>query len=553
MNTESDNKYVWLTQDSRQFLTDYLSPGQSVDERVDVICNRAEEILKYPGYAAELKECIQKGWISLSSPIWTNFGTDRGLPISCFGTNVEDDTADILHAHAEIGMMSKHGGGTSLFAGKIRPRGSPIKNGRNGLTSGAVHFLQMFDKEIEIISQGSTRRGQCAAYLPIDHGDIEEFLKIKTKGNAIQNLSTGVCVSDDWMNAMIGGDRDKQRIWGKVLASRAEVGYPYIFFTDNANKYAADVYHDLGLTITHSNLCTEIMEPDTDVWSFVCDLGSMVVNKFREWKNKGAVRVLVYLLDAVMTEFIEKARGIPFFERAVKFAEENRAIGIGQMGWHYLLMSEGIPFESMQAKYLNSLVAETIYSQARQASHEMFIEYSGPKMLWPYCRRHATLIAIAPTKSSSFIMGSCEGVEPIKSNHVIKDLQKGKYTVKNPYLIPVLQKYGKDDPETWRSINKNHGSVQHLSFLTNHEMAVFRTFGEISQREVVIQAAQRQRFIDQGQSINLWIHKDVPAKEVNALMIEAWRMGLKSLYYQIGQNSSQEFTRSINACVSCEG
>jgi ribonucleoside-diphosphate reductase alpha chain len=553
------NTYRWLTDLSQQFLDrDYLVDGQTVDQRVTEICEAAERYLNKPGFAAKFKEYFKKGWYSFSTPIWTNFGNDRGLPISCFGSYIDDTMESIVGTWAEVSMMTKHGGGTSAYFGKLRGRGSKIR--KNGESSGSVHFSQAFDMLINIISQGKTRRGNFAGYWPIDHPDVLEALQIRTEGFPVQDLSYGVCVPDYWMEEMIGdgtatgGDNAKRRIWAKVLEARANVGFPYIMFTDTVNRNTVDCYKDRGILIHHSNLCSEIMLPNGIDESFVCDLSSMNDLYFEEWKDTDAVELLVYFLDAVMTEFIQKASKIDYMHRTVKFAERHRALGIGQIGWHSYLQSKMIPFESMEAKLLNTRIAKTIKDQAYAASAKAAREYGEPDACKGYGRRNTTLIAIAPTKSSAFIMGQAsECIEPNRTNYFIKDLQKGKYTVKNQYLEQLLRAKGCDTPELWDSILKRGGSVQHLDVLDDHEKNVFKTFGEISQKEVIIQAAQRQKYIDQSQSLNLMIHPSIPTKDVNALMIEAWRLGIKSLYYQYSVNAAQAFSRNILSCASCEG
>lgn len=544
--------YRWLNDLSQHFLDrDYLLPGQSVDSRVNVIANTAENILHKPGFAAKFKEYFKQGWYSLSTPIWANFGSERGLPISCFGSHIEDSMASIAYTWAEVCMMTKYGGGTSAYFGDLRHRGADIRD--NGKSSGAVHFMQPFDTLSNVISQGRTRRGSFAAYLPSDHPDIHEFLTLRHEGSPIQDLSFGVCISDPWMMEMIGGDTNKREIWAKILESRANVGYPYIFFPDNANRGTVDVYKDLNKKITHSNLCTEIMLPDDFEESFVCDLSSMNILYFEEWRYTDAVEVLTYFLDAVMTEFIRKAKEISFFKRAVRFAERHRALGIGQLGWHSYLQSNMIPWESMEAKFKNIEVAKTIKDAAYKASAKMAQEYGEPELLKGYGRRNTTLLAIAPTKSSAFILGQVsEGIEPHKTNYYIKDLQKGKFTIKNTQLESLLEKRNLDTPSTWDSILKNGGSVQHLDCLTMEEKNVFKTFAEISPKEIIIQAAQRQKYIDQGQSLNLMIHPSIPVRDVNELMIEGWRLNIKSYYYQMSVNAAQAFSRNILQCASCE-
>lgn len=545
--------YVWLTDLSRQFLQkDYLLPGESVEERIWQGCETAENILGIKGFAEQFNEYMKRGWYSWSSPVWANFGRNRGLPISCFGSYIEDTMDSILHTQAEVGMMTKYGGGTSAYFGKLRSRGSLISD--NGVSSGPVHFMQLFDTSMTIISQGAVRRGNFAAYIDIDHPDIMEFLSIKSEGHPIQHISFGITVGDAWMKDMIAGDSSKRKIWAKVLESRSNVGYPYIVFIDNVNKNRVDVYEDKDLRVSHSNLCSEIMLPDGPDESFVCDLGSMNILYFDEWKDTNAVELFIYFLDAVMTEFIDKAKNIPFMERAVYFAVRHRALGLGWLGWHRYLQSKMIPFESMEAKMMNVKVAKTIHNQAYMASGKLAAIFGEPELLKGYGRRNTTLMAIAPTKSSAFILGqNSEAIEPDQANYFIKDLAKGKHTFKNPYLVKLLQDKNKDDEVVWQSILKRGGSVQHLDFLSQHEKDVFKTFAEISQKEVIIQAAQRQKYIDQGQSLNLMIHPSVPIKDVNKLYIEAWEMGVKALYYQKGVNAAQEFSRNILQCKSCEG
>lgn len=544
--------YRWLNDYTQQFLeADYLLPNQSVQQRVAVVGNTAERILKLAGFAAKFEDYFAKGWFSLSTPVWTNFGTDRGLPISCYGSYMDDDSASILRTEAEVGMMTKQGGGTAAYFGNLRGRGASIRN--NGTSSGSAHFAQSFESKISVWSQGATRRGNFAGYWPIDHPDIMEVLSFRTEGSPIQDIYYGVCISDKWMQAMVDGDSDKRTVWAKVLQSRANTGVPYLIFTDNANANTADCYSDQGLRIYHSQLCTEVFLPTKSDWSFVCCLASMNILYYEEWKGTDCVEVVTYLLDAVMEEFIRKASSIPFMERAVAFAKANRALGIGWMGWHSYLQSKRIPFESMEAKAENIKVAKLIRKQAYAASAKLATEYGEPKVCKGYGRRNATLLAIAPTKSSSFILGQVsEGIEPHRSNYYIRDLQKGKFTIRNAELESLLEGKGKNTPEVWESILKLAGSVQHLKCLTANEKAVFKTFAEISPMEVVQQAAQRQKYIDQGQSLNLLIDPKTPVKDVNALIIGGWKLGIKSFYYQISVNAAQQLSRSILACSGCE-
>jgi len=542
----------WLNDDSRMFLErGYLQPGQTAEQRIREIAETAEDILGIDGFADKFEGYMHKGYISLSSPVWSNFGTDRGLPISCNNSYFEDTTESILLKTAEIGMQTKFGAGTSAYLGALRHRGAPIRVG--GASFGPVHFMEMLETTTNIISQSTVRRGSCAVYLPVDHPDIYEFLDAREQGHPIQHLSLGVCIPDSFMKAMIAGDAEKRKLWMRILQKRFETGYPYIFWTDTVNNGAPEVYRNFGMKIHSSNLCSEIALASSADESFVCNLASMNLLHFDEWKNTDACQTLVYFLDAVMTEYIEKTDEIELMQTARNFAMRQRAIGIGSLGWHSYLQSKMIPFESMQAKLLNTSIHSFIASDTLAASQRMAREYGEPQLLQRYGRRHVTLMSIAPTTSSSFILGQVSpSIEPLDSNYFVKDLQKGKFTYRNPYLQAVLAQHGKDDDDTWKSILLKGGSVQHLAFLTQNERDVFKTFGEISQHEIIVQAAGRQNFIDQSQSLNLKIHPETPLRDVNQLMISAWELGVKTLYYQRSTNPAQEYVRNLLSCSSCE-
>jgi ribonucleoside-diphosphate reductase alpha chain len=545
--------FYWLNEESRRFLSrDYLLPGVSAEQRIRQIADYAEGILGIGGFGDKFYDYIARGWYSLATPVWTNFGLRRGLPISCYGSYIGDDSASILFTASEVGMMTKLGGGTSAYFGKLRPRGAPIRD--NGYSNGSFSFAKLFDRMIEVFSQGSTRRGQCAAYIDIEHPDIEEWLWIQREGCDIQLLYWGVCVGNDWLQQMRDGDADKRRLWAKVLEARSEVGIPYIFFKDNANNGAPEVYKRLGKRIYASNLCTEIMLPASVDESFVCCLSSMNLLHYDEWKDTDAVETMVFFLDAVMEDFIRRVEGIPFMHRAYNFAMRHRALGLGVLGWHSLLQSKRIPIESMDAYRLNVEVFRTIYDRAYNASADLARRFGEPEYLKGTGRRNATLLAIAPTKSSSFILGQVSpSIEPFMSNYHVKDLAKVKTTFKNPYLQQVLRERGKDTDEVWQSIAAHDGSVQHLDFLSDEERDTFKTFSEISQMTLVQQAAQRQAYIDQGQSLNLMIHPETPVRDINLLVLRAAELGVKSLYYQYSVNAAQEFNRELLlSCRVCE-
>jgi ribonucleoside-diphosphate reductase alpha chain len=545
----------WLNENSRKFLAKgYLMDGISAEDRIREIANLAEKHLGKPGFADKFYDYMSRGFYSLATPIWANYGHSRGLPISCFGSYIADDMSRILFTHAEVGMMTKYGGGTSAYFGDLRPRGAVIKG--NGHSSGSVHFMELFDGLINIVSQGTVRRGHCAPYLPIEHGDIEEFLNIGKEGHPIQESTYAVTVGDKWLEEMIAGDEEKRKIWAKIIQRRTEIGYPYILFSDTVNNNTVDVYKDKGMRIHGSNLCSEICLPTNDELAFVCCLSSINLRHYNEWKDTDAVETLAMFLDTVIGEFIDRLESLRdsddkqkqsafyFMQRAHKFAKEHRALGLGVLGWHTFLQESNIAMESPEASRLNEEIFKLIKERAYKASEMMAKDYGEPEVLKGYGRRNTTLLAIAPTTSSAFILGQVsQGIEPLMSNAFVKDVDKMKVTIKNPTLDALLTAKGKNTTEVWNSIRDNDGSVQHLDFLTDHEKNVFRTFSEINQKVIIDQAAARQRYIDQAQSLNIMIDPNISAKELNALYLYAWQSGVKTLYYQHSMNAAQQFGR----------
>ncbi|HTO38008.1 MAG TPA: ribonucleoside-diphosphate reductase subunit alpha [Brumimicrobium sp.] len=547
------NRLWWLNDESEQILNrGYLLKGETVKGAIERVATAASKRLYKPELKESFIELIENGWMSLSSPIWANMGTERGLPISCFNVHVADYIEGITHKLGEVIMQTKIGGGTSGYFGELRGRGSAVTD--NGQSSGAVSFMKLFDTAMDTISQGGVRRGAFAAYLDIDHPDIMEFLKIKDIGSPLQNLFYGVCVPDYWMHEMIDGDMEKREIWARVLESRQQKGLPYIFFTDNVNINKPQVYKDKNMSINSSNLCSEIMLPSNFDESFICCLSSMNLELYDEWKDTNAVQLAIYFLDAVLQEFIAKTEGNYYLESANRFAKRHRAIGLGAMGWHSYLQKQMIPFEGLEAKQLTNIIFKHIRSEAEIASKELAEIYGEPEVLKDYGMRNTTLLAIAPTTSSSAILGQTSpGIEPFSSNYYKAGLAKGNFMRKNKYLKELLIEKNMDNEETWRSIMLNQGSVQHLNELTDHEKSVFKTFKEISQLEIIQQASIRQKHIDQAQSLNLNIPSNLSVKDVNKLMIEAWKLGIKTLYYQRSQSAGKDFVvQNLVTCVSCE-
>lgn len=550
-------KYWWLTDESKQMLErGYLLPNQTVDEKLNSICKYAASFYKdEEGLKEKFLELFERGWCSLSSPIWANFGEDRGLPISCFNTYIPDSMDGIYGALHEVAMETKLGGGTSGYF-KLRSIGSPIKGG--GISSGLMSFVELFDTTTKVVSQAGVRRGAFAAYVDIEHPEIEKFLTVKDKQSSLQSINTGICVSDEWMKLMEDGDKEKREIWAKILKSRREKGIPYLFFSDTVNKNKPQIYKDTNSIINASNLCNEIYLPTSETESFVCCLLSMNLFTYDEWENTDAVKLAVMFLDAVMSDFIKKVKDIPSMYKTYNFAKRHRALGLGVMGWHSLLQQKMIPFESFEAQQLNTSIFKYLKENSYKASIEIGDKYGYAPIFdevetSDIKRRNTTLLALAPTTSSSSILGQVSpSVEPYASNYFVVGLAKGSFTRKNLQLENLLINKNKNTEDVWKSIIQNQGSVQHLDFLTDREKEVFKTFQEISPFTIIQQASARQYFIDQGQSINLKIPNAMSIRDVNKVHMEAWKLGLKGLYYQRGTSVAKEAVLSMMECKSCE-
>lgn len=551
-------KYDWANDDTRKFMSrGYLMDGETIEERVSGIAISFEQNLLNMGLDYEkantlgqsLYDTIANGWVSLSSPVWANYGRERGLPISCNGSYIPDSIEGMKLKDAEIAVMTKHGSGTSAYLGDIRPRGTPVSAG--GYADGVSLPAGMHEATIGLISQGNVRRGNIADYYPIEGEDFWEFMGFREEGSPIQNISLGVTVTDAFMQSVIKRDQDAMKRWAAVLKKRFETGYPYIVFIDTVNKEKPECYKDMP--IYASNLCAEIALPSSVDESFVCCLSSVNLDRYDEWKDTDTVEVMIYFLDTVIEEYIRKTDGMMFMEAPRRFAIRHRALGLGTLGYHSYLQRNSIAWESDDAGRFNGDVHNLIRERANKASKQLAEWFGEPEVCKGTGRRNTTLMAIAPTTSSSFILGQVSpSIEPLASNYFTKDLAKGAFTYRNPELAKVLDKYGRNNEETWLNILDRGGSVQHLDFLSQHEREVFKTFSEIAPIQVITQAAIRQPYIDQSQSLNLMIHPDAPLKEVNELIILAWQIGVKSLYYQRGTNPAQEAVKNIMACSACE-
>lgn len=562
-------QYDWINAESRAYLNDgekgYLLPGETPEERFEKIADTIQEQLpNTPEFKEKFLSFLSRGYYALSTPFITSIGRKSSLPFSCSNQYIGDSLGEIAFAKGESSIMTKIGMGCSGYM-DLRPKGAKITN--SSIPSpGSLYFAEGFNQIIKEVNQG-VRRGYMALYWDAQHGDIMETLDIQRDNHPIDKLNYGVCLSNDFMEKAKNDPDSKEReTLFKIHESRFMTGLPYIFFTDNVNNKRPDVYRDNDLKINSSNLCTEILEVSNQKYSFVCDIAAMNATKLEEEDFSEAVMYLTFALDGLHTIFqdtLESWRDSElredrykwfFLEKAYNSSRDFRDIGVGCTGYHTLLQQKGIAFESMEAKYINSRLFKTIQEATLMASEELADVYGEPPMLQGYGRRNCLLNAVAPNTSSAFILNQVsQGIEPIWSNYYIKDIAGGKHPIKNRELEKVLDTLGKNTREVWMSISANDGSVQHLDFLTEEQKNVFKTFQEISPAEIIVQAAQRQQFIDQGQSTNLMINQEVGYKQVNELLYMAWEMGIKTLYYQHGTNAAQQLKRSLTECDSCSG
>lgn len=503
-------------------------------------------------------DVMWNNWLCPASPILSNMGTDRGLPISCNSIHVGDSVDSIFGKSHELAMLSKNGAGVGIYLGDVRGRGAVIRG--NGKSEGIIPWAKVYDTTTVSVSQGSTRRGASAVYLPMEHSDIEEFINIRRPTGDVNrrclNLHHGVCITDEWMKEMLDGDQHKRLLWQEILKARVETGEPYLFFSDNVNKQNPECYVKNGLKVKTSNICTEIFLYTDPNHSFVCCLSSLNLVKWDEWKNTDTPQVAVRFLDAVLEEYIQKASMIPGLEASVASAIKGRAIGIGVLGWHSLLQKNMTPFDSFDAMMLNAEIFRTIRTNAESESRKIAEELGEPEWCMGVGVRNTHLMAVAPTVSNSTISGGhSAGIEPIAANIFSKKSAKGTFIIKNRFLEQLLKDMDKDTADVWKSINEQNGSVQHLKFLTDDQKAVFLTAREINQYAIVKQAAQRQKWIDQGQSINLFFGANSDPKYIHGVHIEAWKSGLKSLYYfrTEGVIRGDLASRSKEECAACEG
>jgi ribonucleoside-diphosphate reductase alpha chain len=560
----------------------YLQAGEKPKDAYWRVATAVAKRLDKPQLATKFFDYIWKGWLCLATPVLSNTGTDRGLPISCFGIDVGDSIYEIGSKNLELMLLAKHGGGVGIGINMIRPAGSKITG--NGTSDGIVPFAKIYDSTILATNQGSVRRGAASVNIKIEHKDFEDFLEIREpKGDVNRqslNLHQCVVVSDRFMKKLEEGDSESRRKWGKLLQKRKATGEPYIMYKGNVNKANPEMYKKNGLKVHMTNICSEIVLHTDEQHSFVCCLSSLNLAKYDEWKDTDLVYTSTIFLDGVLEEFLQRAKNMKGFENSVRSAERGRALGLGVLGWHTYLQQKGLPFEGLQAQFETRKIFSQLKIESERASRDLANEYGEP--LW--CKesgfRNTHLRAVAPTVSNSKLSGNVSsGIEPWAANVFTEQTSKGTFIRKNPELKKVLKKIGFDTKETWDKILADGGSVMGLDLLDawcyldgklvecnevteeSHKgkctsvKDVFKTFKEINQLDLVRQAGVRQQYIDQAVSLNLAFPAVADPKWVNQVHLEAWKQGVKTLYYMRTESvlRGDIAQQAMNPdCVSCE-
>ena len=558
----------------------YLLDGEKPKDAYWRVATTVARRLGKPSMATKFFDYIWKGWLNLATPVLSNTGTDRGLPISCFGIDVADSIQDIGTKNLEMMLLAKHGGGVGVGLNMIRPAGSNIT--QNGTSDGVVPFAKIYDSTILATNQGSVRRGAASVNLNIEHEDFDEWIEIREpKGDVNRqclNLHQCVVVGDKFMRRLEDGDSEARRRWGKVLQKRKATGEPYVMYKGNVNKQNPPMYKDNGLKVFMTNICSEITLHTDESHSFVCCLSSLNLSKYDEWKHTDLIYTATWFLDGVLSEFIQRAKNMRGFENAVRSAEKGRALGLGVLGWHTYLQQKGIPFDSLPAQFETRRIFSQLKIESERASRDMASELGEP--LW--CKdsgfRNTHLRAVAPTVSNSKLAGNVSpGIEPWAANVFTEQTAKGTFIRKNRELEKVLRKVGINKKETWDKILADGGSVQGINELDNWVFCdgkltekgddidthkcdsvkdVFKTFKEINQLELVRQAGVRQQYIDQSVSLNLAFPSQATPKWMNQVHMEAWKQGVKTLYYTRTESvlRGDIAEQAMNPdCISCDG
>ena len=546
----------------------YLFDGETPREAYTRVSKTVARRLYKPEMAEKFFEYIWNGWLCLASPVLSNTGTDRGLPISCFGIDVADSIQDIGQKNLEMMLLAKHGGGVGIGINQIRPAGAIIKG--NGTSDGVVPFCKVFDSTILATNQGSVRRGAASVNINIEHDDFEEWLDIREpKGDVNRqslNLHQCAVVGDKFMRRIEQGDTDARRLWGKLLQKRKATGEPYILFKGNTNKSNPEAYKKNGLKVHMTNICSEITLHTDESHSFVCCLSSLNIAKYDEWKHTNVIYDSIWFLDGVLEEFIQRSKGKVGFHNSVRSAEKGRALGLGVLGWHTYLQEKGLPFEGLLSQYETRKIFSQIKIESERASMALAEEFGEPLWCVGTGMRNTHLRAIAPTVSNSKLSGNVSpGIEPWAANVFTEQSAKGTFIRKNPTLVKLLRKHKINTEEVWAKILKDGGSVQGLKQLKGIMTGpyddipvyeVFKTFKEINQLELVNQAGIRQQYIDQSVSLNLAFPSEATPKWINKVHFEAWKKGIKTLYYTRTESVLRgDIAKAAmdEDCLSCDG
>jgi len=537
----------------------YLLPGETPKKAYRRVAQAAAKRLNKPELENKFFKLIWNGWLGLASPVISNMGTDRGLPISCFGIDTPDSVRGIGLTNAELMKLTSQGGGVGISVSRIRPRGTLITG--NGKSEGVVPWCKIYDSSIIATNQGNVRRGAASVNLDVNHPDIDEFLEIRRpKGDPNRqclNLHQCVVVDDTFMRRLESRDQDTMNTWAKILKARMETGEPYIMYKDNINKNNPIAYMMNNLDVSMTNICTEITLFTDEEHSFICCLSSLNLAKYDEWKDTDAVELATWFLDGVMQEFIDKSAGRESLKRTHKHASKGRALGLGVMGWHTFLQQKGMPFNSISSTAYTHNIFSDIRSKAEKASRDLAVEYGEPVWCKGTGMRNTHLLAIAPTVSNSVITGGISaGIEPLPANIYTFNGAKGTFIRKNKVLQDILVEKGEDKNKYWDQMLADGGSAQNLpdNVLSPADKELFLTFSEINQLELVRQAAIRQRYLDQTQSLNLSFDPGDSPKWINQVHIEAWKLGVKTLYYlRTDSVIKGDLGSRMADCVSCDG
>ena len=551
----------WMTEISLATVSKgYMLPGETPKKAYKRVADTVAMRLGRPELSAKFQKYMWKGWLNLASPVLSNTGTDRGLPISCFGIDTPDSIRGIGLTNAELMKLSSVGGGVGIGLSRIRGRGNTISG--NGKSEGVVPWSKIYDSTIIATNQGAVRRGAASVNLDIDHVDIKEFLQIRRpKGDPNRqclNLHQAVVVGDDFMHRLERRDPEAMELWVEILKSRVETGEPYLMFKDNVNNANPLAYTKNNLNVSMTNICSEITLHTDEDHSFICCLSSLNLAKYDEWKNTDLVETAVYFLDGVMEEFLYKTEGKDSMIRTYRSAKKGRALGLGVLGWHTFLQQKGLPFNSMASTAWTNTIFSQIKNEAEAASRKLAEEYGEPEWCRGTGMRNTHLLAIAPTVSNSTISGGVSaGIEPLPANIYTFNSNKGTFIRKNPVLETYLEDRGHNTEEVWKQILQDRGSIANLpeDVMPIEDKEIFLTFSEINQLGLVEQAGIRQKYIDQAMSLNLAFDPTDSPKFINLVHQTAWKLGIKTLYYlrtdsvingDIGSRTSED-------CLSCDG